>query len=115
MNTDALLDDLRGKSVALEVRGLTLRVAAPREVVTEELHDLISRHKHVLIRHLERERKRLDEADRRGLIIKWSREPGYVALHDPTTGEWHDVPASGCLPSIVEIAKAHRQRRRQSR
>jgi predicted metal-dependent hydrolase len=116
MNPDALLDDLRNKSVALEVRGLTLRVAAPREVVTEELHEIVSRHKHALSsRHLERERKRLEEAERRGLLIKWSREPGYVALHDPTTGEWHDVPASGCLPSIVEIAKTHRQRRRQSR
>lgn len=115
MNTGALLDDLRSKGVALEVCGLTLRVAAPREVATEELHENISRHKHTLIRRLERERKRLQEADRRGLVIKWSREPGYVALHDPTTGEWHDVPASGCLPSVVESAKAHRQRRGQRR
>jgi hypothetical protein len=65
------------------------RVDAPREVATEELHENISRHKHALIRHLERERKRLEEAEHRGLVIKWSREPGYVALHDPTTGEWH--------------------------
>ena len=73
MTTDALLEDLRGKGVALEVRGLTLRVAAPREVATDELHDLISRHKHALIRHLEHERRRrLEEAERRGLIIKWS-------------------------------------------
>ncbi len=115
MNTDALLEDLRSKGVTLKVYGLTLRVAAPREAANPELHENISRHKHALIRHLERERKRLEEADRRGLIIKWSREPGYVALHDPTTGEWHDVPASGCLPSILETAKAHRQRCRQSR
>jgi len=64
------------------------RVDAPREVATEGLHENISRHKHALIRHLERERKRLEEAEHRGLV-KWSREPGYVALHDPTTGEWH--------------------------
>jgi hypothetical protein len=76
---------------------------------------LISRHKHALIRHLERERKRLEEAERLGPVIKWSRESGYVALHDPTTGEWHDVPVSGCLPSVVESAKAHRQRRGQRR
>jgi hypothetical protein len=105
----------RARRWADEACGPTLRVAAPREATTEELHEIVSRHKHALIRHLERERKRLEEADRRGLIIKWSREPGYVALHDPTTGEWHDVPASGCLPSIVEIAKTHRQRCRQSR
>jgi hypothetical protein len=115
MSTGTLLEDLRSKGVTLEAKGLTLRVAAPREVATEELHENISRHKHVLIRLLERERKRLQEAGRRGLVIEWSSEPGYVALHDPTTGEWHEVPASGCLPSVVESAKAHRQRRGQRR
>ncbi len=115
MNTDALLEDLRSKGVTLEVCGLTLRVAAPRVVANPELHENLSRHKHALIRLLERERKRLQEAERRGLIIKWSREPGYVALHDPTTGEWHEVKASECLPSVVESAKAHRQRRGQRR
>jgi hypothetical protein len=115
MSAAALLEDLRCKGVTFEACGLTLRVAAPREVATKELHENISRHKHALIRLLERERKRLEEAERRGLIIKWSREPGYVVLHDPTTGEWHDVPASGCLPSVVESAKAHRQRCKQRR
>jgi len=115
MNAGALLEDLRSKGVSLEAEGLTLRVAAPREVATKELHDVVSRHKHALIRLLERERKRLEEADRRGLIIKWSKLPGYVALHDPTTGEWHEVNASECLPSLVESAKAHCQRRRQRR
>jgi hypothetical protein len=109
MNTGALVEDLRSKGVVLEVCGLTLRVAAPREVANPELHENLSRHKHALIRLLERERKRLEEADRRGLVIKWSREPGYVALYDPTTGEWHDVPASGCPLSVVESAKARRQ------
>ena len=26
-----------------------------------------------------------------GLIAAWSAEFGYVSLHDPTTGEWHDL------------------------
>lgn len=26
-----------------------------------------------------------------GLIARWSREFGYISMHDPTTGEWHDV------------------------
>jgi hypothetical protein len=30
-------------------------------------------------------------AARRGLVAKWSREFGYVSVHDPTTGEWHDI------------------------
>jgi hypothetical protein len=31
------------------------------------------------------------EAEHLGLIAMWSVEFGYVSLHDPTTGEWHDV------------------------
>jgi hypothetical protein len=54
-------------------------------------------------------------SSRRGLVIKWSREPGYLFLHDSTTGEWHEVKASECPPSIVESAKAHRRRRGQGR
>ena len=26
-----------------------------------------------------------------GLVAAWSAEFGYVSLHDPTTGEWHDL------------------------
>ena len=32
------------------------------------------------------------EAGRLGLIAAWSHEFGYVSLHDPITGEWHDLP-----------------------
>ncbi len=31
------------------------------------------------------------EANRLGLIARWSIEFGYVAIHDPTTGEWYDL------------------------
>ena len=31
------------------------------------------------------------EPTRLGLIATWSAEFGYVSLHDPTTGEWHDL------------------------
>jgi hypothetical protein len=34
---------------------------------------------------------RTSEAARLGLISTWSAEFGYVSLHDPTTGEWHDL------------------------
>lgn len=115
MSAHALLEDLRNRGVMLEADGLTLRVVAPREAATKELREAVSRHKHALIRLLERERKRLEEADRRGLVIKWSKEPGYVSLHDPTTGEWHEVPASECLPGVVESARAHGRRVREDR
>jgi hypothetical protein len=111
MNAHALLEDLRTRGITLEADGLILRVAAPEDVATEELHETVFRHKHALIRLLERERQRLEEAERIGLLIKWSKEPGYIAIHDPTTGDWHHVPASGCPPSVVESARAHRKRR----
>jgi hypothetical protein len=107
MNARAVLEDLRTKGVTLEADGLTLRVAAPEDVATEELHETVSRHKHDLIRLLERERHRLEEAERIGLLIKWSKAPGYIAIHDPTTGEWHEVLASECPPWVIEDAKAH--------
>ena len=26
-----------------------------------------------------------------GLVAKWSGEFGYISVHDPTVGEWHDL------------------------
>ena len=108
----ALLDKLRQQGIRLKAEGLMLRVDAPEEAVTDELRHTLREHRRALIRHLERERKRLEEANRRGLVIKWSREPGYISLHDPTTGEWHEVLSSECPPWILEDAKAHRRRGR---
>ena len=102
-----MLEDLRCQDVHLEADGLVLHIDAPAKTDTDELRAVLREHKRVLIRHLERERKRLEEADRRGLVIKWSREPGYVSLHDPTTGEWHDLAASACPAWILEDARAH--------
>ena len=115
MSTRALLEDLRERDVRLHVDGLTLQVDAPANADTEKLRDALREHKRALIRHLEWERRMLQEADRRGLVIKWAREPGYIALHDPTTGEWHEIKASECSPSIIESAKAHRRRLKERR
>lgn len=110
MSARSLLEDLRHRDIRLEPDGLTLRVNAPREAATGELRALLHERKRDLIRLLERERRRLEEADRRGLVIRWSKESGWISLHDPTTGEWHEVAASGCPPWILEDARAHRRR-----
>ncbi len=115
MSARALLEDLRERDVSLEVDGLMLCVDAPVDADTEKLRSALREHKRTLIRLLERERQRLEEADRRGLIIKWAREPGWISLHDPTTGEWHEVKASESSPSIVESAKAHYRRLKERR
>lgn len=109
-DTSVLLEELRHQDVRLRADGLTLSVDAPAEVVTDELLATCQENKRDLIRLLERERLRLEAAERRGLVIKWAREPGYIALHDPTTGEWHEVKVYECPPSIVESAKANRRK-----
>jgi len=38
------------------------------------------------------EQERLAQrASELGLVAKWSRDFGWVSVHDPTTGEWHEV------------------------
>ncbi len=109
MSARALLEELRGRDIRLKVDGLILDVDAPTEADTDELRAKLREHKRDLLRLLERERLRLEEADRRGLVIRWSREPGYISIHDPTTGEWHEVKASGCPPWVQDEAKARRR------
>ncbi|MDQ3301768.1 MAG: hypothetical protein M3518_00230 [Actinomycetota bacterium] len=113
MSVADLLVELRERGVNVEADGLTLRVDAPKNADTAELRAALCEHKRALIRHLERERRRLEEADRRGLVIKWAKEPSYLVLHDPTTGEWHELAASACPPWMLEDARAHRRRRKE--
>ena len=109
MSTAALLNEMRQRDVRLEADRLTLRVNAPEEAATEELRRTLREHKRALIRLLERERLRLEAADRRGPVIRWAREPGYIALHDPTTGEWHEIRETECFASMVESSRARRR------
>jgi hypothetical protein len=57
------------------------------------------------------QRKRmLEGAWGRGLIIRWSEYPTWIKLHDPTTGEWHEVKASECLPGVLKAADTYRKK-----
>jgi hypothetical protein len=106
-----LLAELRQRDVRLEAEGELLRVDAPDGAVTEELRDALVEHKPNLLKLLDRERDReqrvLEEADRLGLVVRWSEYPTWIWLRDPSDGEWHEVRASECLPSIVRSANAH--------
>ena len=110
MSAQVLLKDLRQGGVALEADGDRLRVDAPAGVVTEELRTALAKNKRAIIKLLSWERRKLEEAGRRGLIIRWVKERGWIALHDPTTGEWHEVRASECLPSVVQTANKYRKK-----
>jgi hypothetical protein len=109
-----LLADLRRRGVALEANGDRISVDAPAGVVDGRLRELLAENKQPIIKLLEWEWRRLREADRRGLVIEWSKERGWIVLHDPTTGEWHEVRAAECLPWVVDAAntRARRQGRR---
>jgi hypothetical protein len=51
----------------------------------------------------------IKEPRRFGCEARWSKYPMWIEVHDPTTGEWHELKATECLPGIV--AEADRRRR----
>ncbi len=111
MSARVFLEELRERGVRLEADDLLLCVDAPAEIDNDELRTKLREHKRALIRLLERERRKLEDADRRGLVIRFAREPGYLSVHDPTTGDWHELQTSSCPPWMLEDAKAYRRRR----
>ena len=88
-----------------------LHVDAPVGAVTEELRAALAEHKQGLIELLGWERRRLEEADRRGLVIRWAEHPVWIKIHDPLSGEWHEVRAEECLPRVVQTANRKRSRK----
>jgi hypothetical protein len=109
VNAHALLEDLRSRDVRLDADGERLIVDAPVGTVTEEIRTAIVDLKPKLLKLLEWEQRKLQKAGRRGLIVRWSEYPKWIKLHDPTTGEWHEVRAEKCLPKVVETANKYRK------
>ena len=104
MNAQDLLKDLRSRDVRVEADGERLVVDAPAGAITEEAKATLTEHKPKLLKLLGWERRKLERADRLGCTARWSRHPWWIELHDPTTGEWHEVKASECLPGVVAEA-----------
>jgi predicted metal-dependent hydrolase len=113
MNASDLLEDLRRRDVILEAEGDSLHVDAPAGAITDDLRAALVENKERLLERLARERQKLEKAGRRGLAIRWFEYPTWIALHDPSTGEWHEWPAADCFPSMVAEANRHRQIRRR--
>lgn len=109
MKVQALLSELRGLGVELAAEGLRLTVDAPAGAISEDLREALVENKPRLIKLLVRERRKLEAANKRGLVIGRSRERGYISLHDPLSGEWHDFPTKDCFPSIVAEANTRRK------
>ncbi len=110
MKASALLEDLRRRDVTLEADGDRLLVDAPAGTMTDDLRAALVENKEDLLELLARERHKLEKAGRRGLAIRWSEYPVWIKLHDPLTGEWHEVKASECLPGVVETANRYRKK-----
>ena len=111
MSTQTLLDNLRSRGISLEAHGEILHVDAPADVFNEELHTELVEHKPKLLKLLEWEQRKLQEADHHALLVRWSEYPIWIKLHDPTTGEWHEVRADECLPGVVESANKYRKKK----
>jgi hypothetical protein len=48
------------------------------------------------------------EAEALGLVATWAHEFGHISLHDPTTGEWHDLKTQDA-PGWA-VGEAHRRK-----
>jgi len=108
MSARTLLAELRDRGVELVADGGGLRYW-PIHAVTPELLGRLRANKPTLLKLLEWERHKLDKADRLGCVARWSKYPTWIELHDPLTGEWHELKASECLPGVVEEADKHRE------
>ena len=115
MKARDLVADLRRRGVELVPDGNRAIVDASAGVIDERVRELLAENKPAIVKLLQWERRKLREADRMGLVIEWANERGWIALHDPTTGEWHEVRASECLPWVVDAAKARARQQDRGR
>lgn len=46
-----------------------------------------------------------ERASRLGLVARWAMRFGYVGIHDPTSGEWHDLRVGDAPPWAVREAR----------
>jgi hypothetical protein len=108
MSARALLAELRDKGVEIAVAGDRLQYR-PMNAVTPDLLDRLRANKPTLLKLLEWEGRKRDQDGRLGCVARWSKCPTWIELHDPLTGDWHEVKASECLPGVVAEADNHRE------
>ena len=89
---EGVLADASSKGITLTLErrdGVEKLIARPTSAVTPEVAATLKAYKISIILRLREEARR--EAHQRGLVARWSREFGYISIHDPLTGEWHDL------------------------
>ncbi len=46
---------------------------------------------------------------KQGLVARWSVEFGYISIHDPTAGEWHDLQTKDAPDWAVREARRRKE------
>jgi len=59
--------------------------------------------------HAAKTAKTPSEAERFGLVASWSFEFGFISLHDPTSGEWHDLRTKDAPDWAVREARKRKE------
>jgi TubC N-terminal docking domain len=104
-----LYHDLKSRGVLLEADGERLLVDAPAGELTDNDRATLVKYRSILVKFLKWEGRKLDQAARLGCVARWSKYPTWIELHNPLTGEWHELKASECLPGVVAEADKHRE------
>jgi hypothetical protein len=77
VSADLILREVRGRGVELKVVGDEL-LYRPKGALTEDLRAALLKHKAALVNLLVQERRDLERAGRRGLVIRWSEYPDWI-------------------------------------
>jgi hypothetical protein len=117
VSISVLLEGLKERGALVWVDGDRLRYSGPESALTPEALQRLKEHKTELLVLLTPQAEnlaspqppssiaeateatnpsrfdqlKLERATKLGLIAKWAGEFGFVSIHDPTTGEWHDL------------------------
>jgi hypothetical protein len=128
-STQEVLRELGAVGITLTVLETDRLIARPTERVTPEIKETLQENKPAIIRALRSAKnpeeyppeqepltaspRDLARAAQMGLCSMWVREFGWVAVHDPTTGEWHDIPTKEANygPHPWMISEAQRRTR----
>ncbi len=89
MGAAELLEEVKAAGVTLTYSPETDKlIARPTSRVTPKIVAALRERKGEVIHTLRPETARAAEI---GLVSRWARTLGYLSIHDPTSGEWHDL------------------------
>ncbi len=89
MSAAELLEEVAAAGITLTYSPETDKlIARPTSRVTPEIVAALRERKGEVIHTLHPETARAAEL---GLVSRWARTLGFVSIHDPTSGEWHDL------------------------